>query len=101
MWFDSTATHQKENKSCFVNAIKKDKRKFGIRKCFLQWKKIETIGVCYGTKECDRCYCKGNELECDFYPEVRDKAKKQTMEYKIKAAIELLKENGYIVYKEV
>ena len=62
---------------------------------------IETVGFCYGTKECERCYCKGNELECDFYPEVKDKAKKQTMEYKIEAAIELLKENGYIVYKEV
>ena len=62
---------------------------------------IETVGFCYGTKECERCYCKGNELECDFYPEVKDKAKKQTMKYKIEAAIELLKENGYIVYKEV
>ena len=61
----------------------------------------ETVGICYGTKECERCYCKGHELECDFYPEVIDKAKKETVEYKIEAAIELLKENGYIVYKEV
>ena len=60
----------------------------------------EVVGICYGTKECERCYCKGNELECDFYPEVIDKAKKKTVEYKIEAAIELLKENGYIVYKE-
>ena len=60
----------------------------------------EIIGFCYGTKERERCYCKGNELEC-VYPEVVDKAKKETAEYKIKEAIELLKENGYIVYKEV
>ena len=60
----------------------------------------ETIGFCYGTKECERCYCKGNRLECDFYPEVREKAKKETTEYKIEEAIKLLKDNGYVVYKE-
>lgn len=60
----------------------------------------ETVGFCYGTKECDRCSCKGNRLECDFYPEVREKAKKETTEYKIEEAIQLLKDNGYVVYKE-
>ena len=61
---------------------------------------IETVGFCYGTKECERCQCKGNELECDFYPEVRDKAKKETVEYRISEAIKLLKSNGYVVFKE-
>ena len=60
----------------------------------------ETVGICYGTKECERCSCKGNRLECDFYPEVREKAKKETIEYKIEEAIKLLKDNGYVVYKE-
>lgn len=60
----------------------------------------ETVGFCYGTKECDRCSCKGNRLNCDFYPEVREKAKKETKEYKIEEAIQLLKDNGYVVYKE-
>ena len=31
----------------------------------------EAIGRCFGTKECDVCLCKGNELNCDFYPEKR------------------------------
>lgn len=60
----------------------------------------EIVGFCNGTRECDRCYCKGNRLECDFYPEVREKAKKETIEYKIEEAIKLLKDNGYVVYKE-
>jgi len=60
----------------------------------------ETVGICYGTKECERCSCKGNKLNCDFYPEVREKAKKETIEYKIEEAIQLLKDNGYVVYKE-
>lgn len=61
----------------------------------------ETIGFCYGTKECERCFCKGNKLNCDFYPEVKEEGKKETIEYKIDEAIKLLKNNGYIVYKEV
>lgn len=60
----------------------------------------ENLGFCYGTKECERCFCKGNRLECDFYPEVREKAKEETVEYKISEAIKLLKSNGYVVYKE-
>lgn len=36
---------------------------------------IHERGVCYGTKECEPCSCKGNELKCDFYPEVIEKAK--------------------------
>ena len=33
-------------------------------------------GVCYGTRECEYCWCDGEESECDFYPEKREKAKK-------------------------
>lgn len=58
-------------------------------------------GYCKGTKEVEPCKCEGNELNCDFYPEVREKAQKETLEYKIRNAIDLLKKNGYVVYKEV
>ena len=36
-----------------------------------------TVGVCWGTKEIDECNCDGNRTKCDFYPEVREKAKKE------------------------
>ncbi len=36
---------------------------------------------CYGTKECELCNCGGDEVECDFYPEKRNK---NTMKYDIK-----------------
>ena len=44
------------------------------------WKEI---GVCWGTKEKDRCSCGGDESKCDFYPEKRQKAEKEktTMDY--------------------
>lgn len=29
--------------------------------------------VCYGTKECEECLCDGDQSECDFYPEKRQK----------------------------
>ena len=35
------------------------------------------VGVCWGTKECDECSCGGDRAKCDFYPEVREKAKKE------------------------
>ena len=59
------------------------------------------VGFCNGTKERERCGCKGNRLDCDFYQEVKEKAQKETTEYKIKEAINLLKNNGYVIYKEV
>ena len=34
-------------------------------------------GVCLGTKEIDRCGCKGDESKCDFYPEKRKAAEKK------------------------
>ena len=32
------------------------------------------VGVCWGTKERDRCGCGGDPTKCDFYPEIRLKA---------------------------
>ena len=40
------------------------------------------IGICNGTKERDRCLCSGNPVKCDFYPEIREKARRQTQEYR-------------------
>ncbi len=34
------------------------------------------IGICYGTKECERCSCSGDKLKCNFYPEYREEAAK-------------------------
>ena len=33
------------------------------------------VGVCWGTKECEECSCGGDKIQCDFYPEVRKKAR--------------------------
>lgn len=35
------------------------------------------VGVCWGTRECDECSCGGDRTKCDFYHEVREKAKKE------------------------
>ena len=35
------------------------------------------IGVCLGTKEMEECSCCGDETKCDFYSEVRERAKKR------------------------
>lgn len=40
------------------------------------------VGVCWGTKETDECNCGGDETQCDFYPEVRAKAKKELKKQK-------------------
>lgn len=32
-------------------------------------------GICNGTKERDECSCKGNREKCDFYSDVRKKAR--------------------------
>lgn len=41
--------------------------------------------VCYGTKEIDPCSCNGDKSKCDFYPEVRKKAKPMTNGDRIRA----------------
>lgn len=37
----------------------------------------ETEGICHGTKENDVCGCNGDKINCSFYPEVREEAKKE------------------------
>lgn len=32
---------------------------------------------CWGTKERETCRCGGDKSKCDFYPEIREKAKKE------------------------
>lgn len=46
------------------------------------------IGICNGTKERDKCQCGGNPVKCDFYPEIREKACRQTQEYRDKKELE-------------
>ena len=46
------------------------------------------IGICNGTKERDECRCGGDPAKCDFYPEIREKARRQTQEYKDKKELE-------------
>ena len=58
------------------------------------------VGVCYGTKEQEQCSCGGDRTKCDFYPEIRKKALKETQEYKISEAIKFLSAVGYKVIKE-
>ena len=36
----------------------------------------ETVGICNGTKEREECSCGGDRTKCNFYPEIREKAKK-------------------------
>ena len=43
----------------------------------------KTVPVCFGTKELDRCSCGGDKTKCDFYPEVREKAKNELQKNKV------------------
>lgn len=33
-----------------------------------------TCGYCIGTKDCESCSCGGNELKCNFYEHIRERA---------------------------
>lgn len=33
---------------------------------------VMTVGICYGTRECEQCKCGGDKKKCDFYEEVRN-----------------------------
>lgn len=41
----------------------------------------KTVSLCFGTKERYRCSCGGDRTKCDFYPEIREEAKKNLMFY--------------------
>lgn len=45
---------------------------------FMSRSGVKIVAVCNGTKERDACSCKGNREKCDFYPEVRKKARAET-----------------------
>ena len=49
------------------------------------------VGVCWGTKETDECNCGGDEAKCDFYPNVREKVKKENLDTWI------ITENGCVI----
>ena len=48
------------------------------------WYDVE-VSYCNGTKERDECLCGGDETKCDFYLEVRERAKKEPKGNSIKA----------------
>ena len=68
--------------------------------CYHTYTNNKAWGYCYGTKECDRCYCQGNKLNCDFYDYIRKEAEKELRPNKINAAIQTLIDNGYNVVKK-
>lgn len=37
-------------------------------------------GYCIGTKECEDCSCGGNELKCNFYDYIRERASLEQVE---------------------
>lgn len=45
-----------------------------MEKCSCYSYDVYRGGICMGTKEREACACLGNEANCDFYPEVREKA---------------------------
>lgn len=38
---------------------------------------VEIEGECWGTKEREVCFCKGDKCQCDIYPHVKQKALKE------------------------
>ena len=58
------------------------------------------IGKCMGTKEREKCFCKGHKSECDFYDYIREQAKEDNLNNKILNAIKFLEENGYEIKKK-
>lgn len=42
---------------------------------------MNPYSYCNGTRERDECSCGGDRTKCDFYPEVREEAKKNLMFY--------------------
>lgn len=38
---------------------------------------VVDVEICLGTKEREECSCGGNRMKCDFYPEVRARAKSE------------------------
>lgn len=52
---------------------------------------IRKVPYCAGTKECEICKCNGDRIKCDFYEDVRRKAKSnQLKKSNLKRALENL-----------
>ena len=56
--------------SCYHTKIEKEPRYNTITGQIDHYENVE-YGICWGTKECDVCNCKGNKRNCDFYPKNR------------------------------
>ena len=54
-----------------------------------------TVGVCWGTKEMEECSCDGDKSKCNFYPELRAEATKQSKKIYLYAARDI--ETGKLV----
>ena len=52
--------------------------------------KIEDIGICNGTKDCEECSCGGDKLKCDFYDYIRKQAQDE-FDAEIQSALKELK----------
>lgn len=50
---------------------------------------------CYGTKEMEECSCGGDEAKCNFYPDVRFRAKEEKGPVDISDLTQLLISKGY------
>lgn len=50
----------------------------------------KTVSLCFGTKERDRCSCGGDRTKCDFYPEIREKAKNELVKNNSKSGEDYL-----------
>ena len=54
-------------------------------------------GYCIGTKDCESCSCGGNELKCNFYEHIRERARTEQIEAIKTASINLTEvEPAYI-----
>lgn len=55
---------------------------------FMSRSGVKIVAVCNGTKEKEVCSCKGNRVKCDFYSDVREKAKQLNLEHRDKKELE-------------
>ena len=45
--------------------------------CYHAKNSDSTIGECWGTKECELTNCQGDKKRCNFYPEIKEQARKE------------------------
>lgn len=64
----------KDKCNCYRESQRFAYNKFIMKGCMMPY------SYCNGTKEQDECSCGGDEAKCDFYPEVRARAKKSYIE---------------------